>query len=57
MGLRPGDELDVRLEGNRIVLEKPDAKAVVESFLAAFPKSPEPARIDWEARYKDEFGW
>ena len=47
--LQPGMVVNFSVEGDRVVVTAPDD--VLEEFLDAVEKQPEPQRIDWDARY------
>lgn len=57
-GIRPGDDVYFRIEGDRIILEKKSGEELLQEFINAIPKKMklrEPKQIDWDALYEEQF--
>lgn len=48
MGIRPGDTVTFRIEGDRVILEQTSGEEIARSFLEAIPKRPLPDDLDWD---------
>lgn len=47
--LRPGMHVTFSVEGSRIIIE--GATDVLDEYLEAIPKRPEPESVDWDEQY------
>ena len=47
--LRPGMHVTFSVDGDRIIIE--GSTEVVEEYLEAIPKQPEPETVDWDERH------
>lgn len=52
--LRPGMSVRFSVEGDRIVIE--GATGVLDEYLEAIPKQPEPESVDWDERHYARMG-
>lgn len=55
LGIRPGDELQVREEQGRVVMEKKDAKRAWDELFEMFPKTKIAKGHDWDAEYEESY--
>ncbi len=54
LGLRPGQKVWFRLEGEQVVIEREDPSAILEAFINECEKRPLPKDIDWDAVYESQ---
>lgn len=57
LGIRPGDEVEVREERGRVIVEPVRRGDPLKELLSAVQhKKPAPRRINWNDEYRTQFG-
>jgi AbrB family looped-hinge helix DNA binding protein len=56
LGIKPGDELDVREESGKVIFEKRDSRKAWQELFDLFPgKTAYPKDHDWDAEYEESY--
>lgn len=56
MGIRPGDDVYFRVEGDRVILETKTPKQLLDEFINAIPKHKKlKGPVDWDKLYDEMY--